>query len=111
MCQVTYFHHQKCQHKWAIISRPCGPSLGFSNCPSFLHGEAGPIKETPKIYKTRSRICPQCLKEEYRIGYDRNLVRMVERMGWGLRIGGGSELGEEWGVDVSVLRGGCCVVM
>lgn len=43
------------------------------------------------------------------MGYDRNLVRVVERMGWGMKIGGGP--GEDdWGVDVRVTGCGCVVL-
>ncbi|KAG5930620.1 hypothetical protein E4U42_005282 [Claviceps africana] len=103
MCQVTYFHHATCRHKWAVISRPCAPGLGFSNCPSFLH--EGSIKETPRVYRTKARVCPRCAEGVW----DGNLVRVVKGMGWGLRIGGGGE--GDWGVDVRVLEGGCCAVL
>lgn len=101
MCQVTHFHHQTCHHKWAIISRPCAPTHGFNNCPSF---QDDTIKETPpRVYRTTARTCPRCMREEFQIGYDGNLVRVVEGMGWGVRIGGVG-----WGVDVLCL--GCVVL-
>lgn len=65
-------------------------------------------KDKPRFYKTFTRACPRC-NEDRGIGYDRNLVRVVERMGWGVKIGGGP--GEDdWGVDVRVLGCGCVIL-
>ncbi|KOS18651.1 hypothetical protein ESCO_000942 [Escovopsis weberi] len=38
MCVVTYFQHNKCGHTWAVITQPCAPFMGFTNCPSFGGG-------------------------------------------------------------------------
>lgn len=107
MCTVTYFHNKTCLHTWAIITNGCGPLMGFSTCPSFVCG-AGATKERPRFYNTVTRACPRC-NEALGIPYDRNLIRVVESMGWGLKIGAGPDE-DDWGVD---LRGtGCrCVVL
>lgn len=114
MCQVTYFHHKTCHHEWAMISRPCAPALGFSNCPTFQACDTGPIKAAPRKFRTAGRACPRCAEEHLRVGHDRNVVRVVERMGRGVSIGRApGEAGEEdWGVDVRILgRSACCAVL
>lgn len=107
MCTVTYFHNKTCHHTWAIITQPCAPLRGFSNCPSFACADAA-AKNKPRMYKTLSRMCPRC-GEARGLAYDRNLVRVVERMGWGVKIGGGPDE-DDWGVDVRATGCGCVVL-
>ncbi|KHN96458.1 uncharacterized protein MAM_05747 [Metarhizium album ARSEF 1941] len=107
MCTVTYFHNKTCRHTWAVITNSCAPLMGFSTCPSFACG-AGATKDRPAFYKTATRACPRC-SEAAGVRYDGNLVRVVERMGWGLKIGEGPDE-DDWGVDLRVT--GCvCVVL
>jgi hypothetical protein len=70
--------------------------MGFSNCPSFTCGDGA--KHMPRLYETLTRICPKCA-EASGVGYDWNMVRVVERMGWGVKFGTGPDE-EDWGVDV-----------
>lgn len=84
--------------------------MGFANCPSFVSGDAA-AKPAPKFYRTLRRPCPRC-SERLGVAYDRNLVQLVERMGWGIKIGRGPDEAD-WGVDVRMTgrEGGRCVVM
>ncbi|RDA90145.1 hypothetical protein CP533_0768 [Ophiocordyceps camponoti-saundersi (nom. inval.)] len=96
MCTVTFFRHRDCKHMWAAITEPCGPGMGFHTCRSF--GDTGVTKDRPPVYLTRGRSCPRCGTE----AVDGNVVRLVRRMGWGLKIGVGPDE-EDWGVDVSCM--------
>ena len=101
MCQVTYFQHKTCRHVWAAVTRPCAPYMGFLNCVSFRDDRT---KDSPKFYKTESRPCPRCSG----VPYDANAVRLVQRMGWGVKFGGDGPDEDNCGVDVKYL--GCVVL-
>lgn len=89
---------------WAAVTAPCGPGMGFRTCASFVGAEA--TKPRPRVYRTGSRACPRCC-----CGQDGNAVRVVERVGWGVKLGTGPDEGD-WGVDVRFsARGGGCVVL
>ena len=103
MCGVTFFQHKECKHTWATVTEPCGPGMGFATCPSMGDGTA---KDRPRVYATRSRPCPRCGGA----AYDGNAVRMVARMGWGVKLGSGPDEGD-WGVDVRFDGGDGCVVL
>lgn len=90
---------------WAVVTEPCGPGAGFWTCSMFGDGTA---KETPALFRTKTRPCPRC-----DLGglYDGNMVRMVAAMGWGVKWGTGP--GEEdWGCDMGLgrTRNGCAVL-
>ncbi|RDA87341.1 hypothetical protein CP532_2629 [Ophiocordyceps camponoti-leonardi (nom. inval.)] len=97
MCTVTFFRHRDCKHMWATITEPCGPGMGFYTCRSFE--DPGVTKARPPVYRTRGRSCPRCGMEGMGEAVDGNLVRLVERMGWGLKIGVGPDE-DDWGVDL-----------
>ena len=111
MCTVTFFQHKGCKHTWATITEPCGPGMGFATCPNIGDGST---KETPRLYKTKTRPCPRCsatqplLGAEVVVAYDQNVVRMVGRMGWGFKLGCGPDE-DDWGVDIRFSNG--CVVL
>ncbi|PFH60626.1 hypothetical protein XA68_10637 [Ophiocordyceps unilateralis] len=94
MCAVTFFRHRDCKHIWAAVTEPCGPGMGFYTCRSF--GDTGVTKERPAVYRTRSRTCPRCAPGPP----DGNVVRVVERMGWGVKLGVGPDE-DDWGVELS----------
>ncbi|RCI15320.1 hypothetical protein L249_6386 [Ophiocordyceps polyrhachis-furcata BCC 54312] len=94
MCTVTFFRHRDCKHMWATVTEPCGPGMGFYTCRSFE--DTGVTKARPPVYRTRGRSCPRCGTGE---AVDGNVVRLVERMGWGVKIGVGPD-GDDWGVDL-----------
>ncbi len=112
MCIVTYFKHLRCKHIWAVITEPCLPYMGFTNCPSFTgpsiavnpvtgnhvsNIRGGRVKPQPKFYKTRTRLCPHC---DLRGAYDPNVARLVQDMGWGFTWGKDAADPEgDWGVD------------
>lgn len=102
MCNVTYFQHKTCKHKWAVVSQPCGPGMGFSTCELFGNGAA---KEATAMYKTKSRLCPRC---DLGGVYDRNVVRVVEKMGWGVKWGAGPAR-DDWGFELKMEDG--CVML
>lgn len=107
MCGVTFFQHKDCKHTWATVTEPCGPGMGFATCPSMGDGTT---KETPRLYRTKSRPCPRCGVAAAAVVYDCNVVRMVSRTGRGFKLGCGA--GEDdWGVDVHFARGAGCVVL
>ncbi|KJZ73649.1 hypothetical protein HIM_06982 [Hirsutella minnesotensis 3608] len=109
MCIVTFFQHKQCGHMWAVVTHPCGPGMGFSTCRSF--GDDAAAKEAPRVYRTRARPCPRCAADGRRAAYDANAVRLVRRMGWGLKLGAGQDE-DDWGVDVRLSeRGSRCVVL
>lgn len=116
MCTVTYFQHKDCKHMWAAVTEPCGPWMGFSTCASFVTGEEA--KPAPRVYRTRTRPCPRCwcwcglARASCRLHqHDANTVRVVERMGWGVKLGAGPDEAD-WGMDVRFsARGGRCVVL
>lgn len=114
MCQVTYFQHKECTHTWAAISEPCAPYMGFTTCPEFTPGgtkmlntASGKIKPKPKFYKTKTRPCPRC---ELLGQYDRNAVRMVDKMGYGLTMGFDPD-GGDWGIDFRLGTSNKCVIL
>ncbi|KAK4131755.1 hypothetical protein BT67DRAFT_444537 [Trichocladium antarcticum] len=43
MCRVTHYRDFHCGHRWAAISAPCCPGLGFNTCPDFVTGRAKPL--------------------------------------------------------------------
>ncbi|PHH85348.1 hypothetical protein CDD83_569 [Cordyceps sp. RAO-2017] len=107
MCTVTFFQHKDCRHTWAAVTEPCGPFMGFSTCSSFGDGVT---KDRPRVYRTRSRVCPRCAACRGAT-YDANAVRVVERMGWGFKLGLGPDE-DDWGVDVRFSeRGSGCVIL
>ncbi|KAM3534119.1 hypothetical protein MY4038_002645 [Beauveria bassiana] len=90
MCIVTYFKHLQCNHIWAVVTEPCLPYMGFSNCPSFAgpsvvvnpvtgnrvgNIRGGRLKAKPKFYKTKTRLCPQC---DLKGAYDPNVARLLQ---------------------------------
>ncbi|KAI6770023.1 hypothetical protein HG530_004652 [Fusarium avenaceum] len=95
---VTYFKHKECKHTWVILTAPCRPFMGLNNCPTFCDGTA---KDEPKFFNTKSRPCPRCQMHGV---YDRNLVRMVESMGRGIKWGVGPDA-DDWGCEVK------CVIL
>lgn len=103
MCTVTYFEHKTCKHIWAVVTAPCGPGMGFFTCPFFCDGTA---KMPPKHIRTRSRACPRC---DLAGVYDRNFLRMVEDMGWGVKWGTGPGK-DDWGFEVKCGKGGCAIL-
>lgn len=111
MCVVTYFQHKDCKHIWAVVTEPCGPWMGFSTCRGIGDGTT---KQTPAFYRTKTRPCPRCAEEDVAgRTYDRNAVRVVDRMGWGVKFGAGPDE-DDWGVDVrfGARAGACgCVVL
>ncbi|QPC66057.1 hypothetical protein HYE67_008288 [Fusarium culmorum] len=94
MCAVTYFKHKKCKHTWVVLTEPCMPYIGLNTCPTFCDGTA---KDPPKFYNTKSQPCPRCQLHGV---YDRNLVRMVEAMGWGIKWGVGPGR-DDWGCEMN----------
>ncbi|KAJ2966568.1 hypothetical protein NQ176_g10088 [Zarea fungicola] len=133
MCIVTYFKHLECNHIWAVVTEPCLPYMGFTNCPTFTAGgssfkgsvvvhpitgqlvgasniRGGRIKAKPKFYKTRTRLCPKC---DLGGVCDANVTRMVADMGWGFTLGK-DVAGEQgnWGVDFRLgsSRKGCVIL-
>lgn len=84
--------------------------MGFTTCSQFSGGVAS---EAPVLYLTRSRTCPRCSERPY----DRNMVRMVERIRWGLKWGLGPDE-DDLGLDISLVgvdgrrrrRGGCSIL-
>ncbi|KAK4142623.1 uncharacterized protein C8A04DRAFT_13058 [Dichotomopilus funicola] len=98
MCLVTHYRDFHCNHHWAVITTPCFPGMGFDNCPSFFEGQAHPL---PKRLVALGERCPKCdLANEY----DRNRIRMVKRVSYGVR----------WGLGPSETDPGCdfvCCVM
>lgn len=98
MCTLTCFEHKDCKHIWVVLTEPCEPLIGLNNCPTFCDGTAKP---PPKYYRTRSRPCPRC---DLHGEYDRNLVRMVEGMGWGVKWGVGPGR-DDWGCEMK------CVIL
>ncbi|KND95051.1 hypothetical protein TOPH_00280 [Tolypocladium ophioglossoides CBS 100239] len=106
MCVVTYFQHKDCKHIWAVVTEPCGPWMGFSTCRNIGDGTT---KETPKFYRTKMRPCPRCAEDIVGRMYDRNAVRVVDRMGWGVKFGTGPDE-DDWGVDVRFGACGCVIL-
>lgn len=125
MCIVTYFKHLQCNHISAVVTEPCLPFMGFTNCPSFVGGSVavhpvtgkhvgnlrgGRLKPPPKFYKTRTRLCPRC---DLHGACDPNVARLVHDMGWGLTWGKDAADPEGYfGVDFrlgSVKKG--CVIL
>ncbi|PNY28056.1 Uncharacterized protein TCAP_02020 [Tolypocladium capitatum] len=105
MCVVTYFQHKDCRHIWAVVTEPCGPWMGFSTCRGIGDGTT---KQTPSFYRTKTRPCPRCAADMVGRTYDGNAVRVVDRMGWGVKFGAGPDE-DDWGVDVRfAARGGAC---
>ncbi|KAL1841200.1 hypothetical protein VTJ49DRAFT_7321 [Mycothermus thermophilus] len=87
-----------CKHRWATITNPCYPGMGFDNCPTFMDGQ---VRPDPPRRATRGEKCPKCdLKGEY----DRNQTRMVTSVKYGFRWGLGPNKSDP-GVDVT-----CCVM-
>ncbi|EHK40959.1 hypothetical protein TRIATDRAFT_301689 [Trichoderma atroviride IMI 206040] len=105
MCNVTFFKQKSCNHTWAVITTPCGPYMDFSTCASFCGGDS--IKKTPKFYKTSTRACPRC---DLGGMYDRRVVQMVERMGWGIHWGLDPE-GGDWAVEMRMGETRGCVIL
>ncbi|KAI5466263.1 hypothetical protein BGZ63DRAFT_127536 [Mariannaea sp. PMI_226] len=104
MCTLTYYEHKVCKHVWAIVAEPCGPFMGFTTCPEF--GDDS-VKPTPQYLTTRSRPCPVC---DLYGQYDRNQVRMVEAMGWGIKWGVGPGAGD-FGCEIKLPGRGMCVML
>ena len=79
--------------------------MGFSNCHGFGDGN---VKQNPPIYKTKTRLCPKCDLQGL---YDRNAVRMVEGMGWGVKWGTGpGKL--DWGIEIKLGSGRAkCIIL
>lgn len=125
MCIVTYFKHLQCSHTWAVVTEPCLPYMGFTNCPSFAgpvvavnpvtgnhvgNIRGGRVKPKPKFYKTKTRLCPQC---DLRGAYDPNVARLVHNMGWGFTWGKDAADPEgNWGVDLRLgsAKNGCAIL-
>lgn len=110
MCNVTFFKQKSCNHVWAVITTPCGPYMDFFTCASFCGGGSGGgggIKKTPKFYKTKTRACPRC---DLAGMYDRRVVQMVERMGWGIHWGLDPE-GGDWAVEMRMGETRGCVIL
>ncbi|KAM3499857.1 hypothetical protein MY10362_006914 [Beauveria mimosiformis] len=116
MCIVTYFKHLQCNHIWAVVTEPCLPYMGFSNCPSFAgpsvvvnpvtgnhvgNIRGGRLKARPKFYKTKTRLCPQC---DLKGAYNPNVARLVRDMGWGFTWGKDAADPEaSWGLQLIVV--------
>ncbi|KAM3499864.1 hypothetical protein MY10362_006921 [Beauveria mimosiformis] len=125
MCIVTYFKHLQCNHIWAVVTEPCLPYMGFSNCPSFAgpsvvvnpvtgnhvgNIRGGRLKARPKFYKTKTRLCPQC---DLKGAYNPNVARLVRDMGWGFTWGKDAADPEaSWGVDLRLgsTKSGCVIL-
>lgn len=104
MCRLSYFQHKTCKHIWAVVMVPCGPWKGFSNCDTIGDGRE---KETPRFYKSLLRPCPLC---DLQGMYDRNTMRVIEAMGWGVTVG--LESGGDWGMDFRLgSTKGMCVML
>lgn len=104
MCNTTLFEHRNCKHTWAVISEPCGPGMGFVTCGTFGSSTA---KQPPRLYRTRTRLCPRCERAEGRRYHDPNMVRMVEARGGKVKWGTGPD-DHDWGCEIKF---GSCVVL
>lgn len=55
MCQVTHYRDFHCKHRWATITLPCFPGMGFNTCPDFVNGRARPL---PPRLVAQGQSCP-----------------------------------------------------
>lgn len=82
MCIPRLFTSPVCKHIWLAIQTPCGPGMGFDNCPLFTRH--GTILDWPDPARLPITECPVCGTR--RGVYDMNMVRMVvgKQKGWKL---------------------------
>jgi len=48
MCLAEFYKDPLCGHRWMHIATPCGPGMGFNNCPSFFENDLDYLP--PDIY-------------------------------------------------------------
>ncbi|KAH6854609.1 hypothetical protein B0I37DRAFT_410681 [Chaetomium sp. MPI-CAGE-AT-0009] len=60
MCLVTHYRDFHCGHRWATITQPCYPGMGFDTCPQFVDGRARPL---PPRLVAQGEPCPKWLVE------------------------------------------------
>lgn len=56
MCLVTHYRDFHCGHRWAIVTTPCYPGMGFDTCPQFVDGQARPL---PPRLVAQGEPCPK----------------------------------------------------
>ncbi len=56
MCLTTHYRDFHCQHRWACITLPCYPGMGFDNCPQFVDGQVRPL---PARIVAKGEACPR----------------------------------------------------
>jgi hypothetical protein len=56
MCLVTHYRDFHCGHRWATITTPCYPGMGFDTCPEFVDGQVKPLP--PRLVAQGER-CPK----------------------------------------------------
>ncbi len=56
MCIITHYRDFHCQHRWASITAPCYPGMGFDNCPQFVDGQVRPL---PARLVAQGEACPK----------------------------------------------------
>ncbi|KAK3298871.1 uncharacterized protein B0H64DRAFT_439304 [Chaetomium fimeti] len=98
MCLITHYRDFHCGHRWATVTQPCYPGMGFDACPKFTDGKARPL---PPRLVAQGEPCPKC---DLGNVYDRNVVRVVTKVRYGFRWGLGPDAADP-GCDVA-----CCVM-
>jgi len=56
MCLITHYCDFHCGHRWASITAPCYPGMGFDTCPEFLNGQVQPL---PPRLVAQGEKCPK----------------------------------------------------
>ncbi len=90
MCTATAFKCHTCQHRWLTIITPCGPGMGFDNCPRHAFNGETTFFGGPKFCWAPIHCCPVCGKGNH---YDGNRTRMILRNGTDAYGAGGAYAG------------------
>ena len=56
MCQITHYRDFHCKHRWASITWPCAPGMGFDTCPDFGDGIC---RQLPQRLVAMGEACPK----------------------------------------------------
>lgn len=56
MCQITHYRDFHCKHRWASITWPCAPGMGFDTCPDFVDGIR---RQLPRRLVAMGEGCPK----------------------------------------------------
>ena len=100
MCTVQFWKSKQCGHQWLTIKKPCKPSRGFDDCPSFQTRRAR-VPGGPGFWASKG----SCPWHDKKGEYDANLTRVVDKVTHGVRVGLGPSRSAA-GLDV-----GCCMIM